>query len=189
MVLPNFRYAITDSSGEAQFDLLSVWDISGENATWKFYFVAGDRHTGLYIKTNLTATPHTYIPSVKYEIVTQPSKFISSKTYFTTYPKIRITTYVPRVFYIINVQLTELYNTQVYDTPYSDYTTKFLDNSLCFLYLDGSTMKTLPGWSSKKVTSKILDTEQYEVEFKKLQWAVWWSGCWNYYLLIVDLAW
>ena len=63
-------------------------------------------------------------------MINQPSKFISAKSYFTSNPKIRVTTYVPRVFYLLNMQLTELYNKAVVDTPYSDYTSKFMSNTV-----------------------------------------------------------
>ena len=170
-VFENYRFAITDENGVAQFNYLSAWDITGENATWKFYFAAGDRHSGLYLTTNLTTLSHTYISSSTFEIIEEPSKFISAKTYFATSPEIRLTSKVSRSFYLLNVHLTELDNIQIYDTPYSDITTKLLDNTICYLYYNGEEWKTQFDCIGKKITSKIPNTHQFEVEFKKLQWS------------------
>ena len=168
----NGRYAITDENGEAEFDNLTVWDITGNNATWKFYFVVGDRHEGIYKRSNLTSNSYTFVPSSKFEIVTQPSNYISPLIDFISPLKIRVTSKIPRKFYFLNIQLAELFNIKIKDTPFNDYTIRFLNNALCYLYNDGLVWKNYTDCNWWKTVSKIPGTEQLEIEFQNLQWAV-----------------
>ena len=129
------------------------------------------------MRTNLTSKNHTYIPSTKYEIITEPSNFIAAKRDFEIKPKLRVSTKVPRYFFSINIQLTELFNSEVHDSPYSDYTTKYLDKSICNFELDNSYVnasywKSSDGWTINNVTLNASNNFQVDIEFIKLQWAV-----------------
>lgn len=129
-IIEGIRYAKTNRYGEATFPALSVWDISGTNATTKFYFGAGDRHEGLFLTTNLTNSSHTFVPSMNFEMIQEPSKYIAAYQTINPQPKIKVTAYSRRIFLFINMQLSELFNAHIQDTYFSEITDKYTTGSL-----------------------------------------------------------
>ena len=134
-IIEGVRTAKTDHNGEATFEFLSVWDISGSNATTKFYFAAGDRHEGMYLRTNLTNSNYTFIPSIDFEIVQQPSKYIAAYSPIDSSPQIKVTSHVRRPFLLMNMQLKELFGRDIHDNYLSVITDRYVTNTLCFAIL------------------------------------------------------
>jgi len=126
------RVAFTDGNGEATFDNLQIADISGTNATMKFYFVAGDRHEGMFVRSNLTQSSYTFIPSLDFEIIQQPSKYISANSALISSPKIKVTSYIGRQFIPMSMQLKELFGREINDDYMSDITRKYFYDKNCF---------------------------------------------------------
>ena len=116
-VLPT-RYAITDKNGEAIFEDLGILDISGISAIWKFYFVVGDRYPKMYLMSSLTEASYKFISSAKFEIISQPSSFISANTYISSNPKIRVTSKIKRKYWTLSMQLFEFNSNRVIEIKF-----------------------------------------------------------------------
>ena len=130
-VLRDGSYAVTDSTGEAIFKDLTVWDLQGPNATTKFQFAVGDYYKGMHLITEPTKTNYTYISSLTFEIVQQPNKFISAYTFVNPYPIVRVTSYiVDRPFYLINMRLTEIFNEPINENDIADATNKYISGAV-----------------------------------------------------------
>jgi hypothetical protein len=133
-ILPGIKAVKTDYYGEATFDRLSVWDINGTNATTKFVFAVGDRHPGLYLRTNVTEEEHNFIPSVKFSIFEEPNKYVTTNGAFGS--SIKATSYVPRDFIIVSAQLNEIFGKEVKDNYYSTITNRYMTGIHCIGFTD-----------------------------------------------------
>lgn len=130
-VLEKGIFALTDSSGIATFNDLTVWDVTGENATMKFQFAVGDRFEGMHLITNETRSNYTFKSSLKVELKQQPSKFISAYTKIPRHPILTVTSYIQnREFYLITMKLTELFNKPSGDNEIGDITSKYMSGTL-----------------------------------------------------------
>ena len=125
------RIARTDRNGEAKFDSLSVWDISGENTTVKFCFGVGDRHENMYMVSAPTNSNYTFIPSNSFEIIQQPSRNIASFIPIVPVPTIKMTSQILNFVNIISVQLNELFSGSISDSYDLLITKRYLTGVLC----------------------------------------------------------
>ena len=163
------RYAITNSDGIAEFKDLTVWDISGENATFKIMFAAGDRQPGLYIKSNSTNSNYTFTLSMKFGMVREPNKFISAFTPINPYPIIKASLSIARPFLLVNMIFSEIFNNATSDNQIGDITNKYISNTLWYQNLTDLSIK--PSGCFVKLVSRAgrLPIE-YEVHFNELTW-------------------
>ena len=130
-VLQDGSYAITNSKGIATFDSLTVWDVTGDEATTKFQFGVGDHYKGMHLVTNTTDENYTFVPSMSFEMVKQPNKFISAYTFINPYPVVRVKSMIKdRPFYLINMRLTEIFNEPINDNDIADATNKYISGAV-----------------------------------------------------------
>lgn len=169
-VLEQGIYAITDSSGEAVFDHLTVWDVSGSNATTKFQFAVGDRHKGLYMVTNPTERNYTYKPSIKFKMVKQPNKFASAFNLIKPFPVIKSISYIEdRPFYLLNMRLVELFNKPTIDNEIGDQTTKLISGTMWIFYPKEKSQLGI-GCSFKQISKAGKMPIEHEISFNSLKW-------------------
>ena len=130
-VLRDGSYAITNSKGIATFDSLTVWDVSGSEATTKFQFGVGDYYSKMHLVTEPTEQNYTFVPSMSFEMVKQPNKFISAYTFINPYPVVRVKSMIKdRPFYLINMRLTEIFNEPINDNDIADATNKYISGAV-----------------------------------------------------------
>ena len=166
------RIAITNRNGEATFEDLGIFDMSGMFGTWKFYFAVGDRRPNKYLISPLTQSSYNFVPSVKFEIVNQPSSFISANTFISSNPKIRAISKVQRKYWILSMQLFEFNNHKVDETLNSDFTIKFIYNNFWFMIATES-IKTIGRCNWRIYSTSSSDIKQfYEVEFTGIKWSI-----------------
>ena len=163
------RYAITNEYGEANFVSFKVTDVSGENVTTRFQYAGGDRHKGLYMTTNLTTESFNFFPSNKYEVVKEPSKYITAFTSLNPAPKLRVTSYVWEPVIFLTVQIKELFNRSIKDNYLSRITQKYLRGTSCNAHVSSKVVDSM-GCEIKLLTDPKVKPSQYEVTFTNLTW-------------------
>ena len=163
------RFAITNSDGVAEFNDLTVWDISGSNATFRIIFAAGDRQPGLYVTSNMTNSNYTFIPSMKFSIISEPNKFISAFTSVNPYPIIKASLMIERPFLLINMIFSEIFNNVTADNQIGDVTNKYISNTLWYHNLTVLSVKA-DGWFAKLISRSGRLPIEYEVHFNQMIW-------------------
>jgi hypothetical protein len=158
--------------GEATFNTLSIWDMSGEVATAKFYFGAGDRLEGLYLVSDVTKANYTFIPSTKFEMIEEPSTYIAAYSKINRSPVIKMTSYLPRFFILVSTQLRELFSARIFDNYQLDKTMKFTEGNICFAVEDRGEFVTNNGCNVEFFRDpKRGAPYELSIEFSTLKWS------------------
>ena len=123
------RVAQTDKDGIAEFDSLTINDLSGDNGTVAFYFGAGDRIEGMYTLSEVTKTNYTFVPSINVELVEEPSKHIAAYTLVDPAPVLKVTSIFPKDSIYLTIQINELFSMNIYDNYYSIITKRYMEGT------------------------------------------------------------
>ncbi|CAI2379968.1 unnamed protein product [Moneuplotes crassus] len=171
-LLKEQRIAVTDRYGEAKFNHLSIFDVSGEHATVKFVFGAGDRREGMYTVTEPTNRNYTFIQSNSFEVARQPGRHTAAYVPIDPSPKIRMTSQILNSLNIVSAQLNNLFSKDINDTFELLVTDRYMSGTICYGVFSPNSITYVSDTCKMEPLKSFSKGPPYEVEitFDQLRW-------------------